>query len=807
MGNAPTMTNDGSSQVDHPSPGLSGDGAQSRPNFGETLAHGEASSSDPSGGKTPTAASAAEWIGRRLNRYELRSLLGTGGMGVVYLAHDTLIERDVAIKMLPAELSADETALARFLAEAKAAGKLSHPNVVGIYEVNQQGEAYYLVMEYVGGGTIAEELQRSGALSVLSATQIVADACRGLAAAHAVGLVHRDIKPENLLRAADGSVKVADFGLAKQTLGATMHLTREGSVAGTPYFMSPEQCESRPVDARSDIYSLGATYYSLLTGDQPYQDAGSIVQIMYAHCSGETLDPQKSNAALPDACSQIVKRAAAKLPEDRYQSAAEMLADLNAVIATLSGAANFALPSQSGLTAIGRAEKQQAVPTQTTRRRWLAAGVLGAIGIAAAIGGWAILRDTGPRAGNSQDKSSAGVPTALPVPSGPPIKVGVLHSLSGSMRESESPVVDATLLAIDEINRSGGVLGRPVEAIVRDGRSDPKIFAEEARKLIVEENVCTVFGCWTSASRKTVVPIFERFNSLLVYPVQYEGLEQSPNVVYLGATPNQQIVPALNWAYGFSRKQNFFLVGSDYVFPRTANAIIRDELDELGGQVVGEEYLPLGSFDVQAVVDKIVAARPDVILNTINGDTNLPFFKRLRAAGVTPERTSTISFSIGEQEIRNLDLAAMAGDYAAWNYFQSLDTPENKKFVELFRAKYGPQRALTDPMEAAYVGVKLWAGAVRQAGIDDAVKIRAAFGDQKIAAPEGEITIDRATRHAFKTPRIGRINAQGQFDVVWSDVKPERPLPFPRSRSRQAWEEFQKNLFADWGDQWEAPSK
>jgi urea transport system substrate-binding protein len=480
-----------------------------------------------------------------------------------------------------------------------------------------------------------------------------------------------------------------------------------------------------------------------------------------------------------------------------------MLADLNAVIATMSGAHAIQLPSQSGVHALPAGRP---TPPLSNRRTWLAAAALGALGALVAVAGLMLLRDSGSNTAGADGPNAGGAPLAVPVPTGPPIKVGVLHSLTGSMEESESPVVDATLLAIDELNAAGGVLGRPVEAIVRDGRSDPEVFAEQARKLIVEEKVSTVFGCWTSATRKTVVPIFERHDNLLVYPVQYEGLEQSPNVVYLGATPNQQILPAIDWAFAFGHKRKFFLVGSDYVCPRTANAMIRDELAELGAEVVGEEYLPLGTYEVQEVVDKIAAVRPDVILNTINGDTNVPFFRRLRAAGVTPDRASTISFSIGEQEVQHLNPDQMAGDYAAWNYFQTLDTPANKKFVAVFRDKYGPQRVVTDPMEAAYIGVKLWAGAVRDAQSDEPAKIRRAFGGQKILAPEGEVTIDPATQHALKTPRIGQINAEGQFEVVWSDVKPEPPQPFPPPRSREAWEAFLQELYAGWGDRWSAPS-
>jgi len=762
--------------------------------LGETMAHGDTSST---GGVAPRAGQADQWIGRKIDRYLVRELLGTGGMGVVFLAHDTMIERDVAIKMLPEELSSSQNALGRFLAEAKSAGKIAHANVVSIYEIDQHENSYYLVMEYVGGGTIATELER-GPLSVLAATKILADACRGLAAAHAVGLVHRDIKPANLLRSHDGAVKIADFGLAKQTLGATLNLTQEGSVAGTPYFMSPEQCEALPVDSRSDIYSLGATYYSLLSGEHPYQDAGSIVQIMFAHVKGPPLDPRKVNPSVPRACCEIVQRATAKRPEDRYQSAAEMLADLEAVIATLSGA-EIQLPSHTGVGPAVRMPSTTLAPAVPTRRNWLIAAGLAAVGLAAGLGGFAVLRDSG-----EARQPDPALPVVL---SGEPIRVGVLHSLSGSMEESESPVVDATLLAIDELNASGGVLGRPVEAVVRDGRSNSQAFAEEAENLLTKENVCTVFGCWTSADRKTIVPIIERHNNLLVYPVQYEGLEQSPNVIYLGATPNQQIIPALDWLYAFQRKRKFFLVGSDYVFPRTAGAIIRDELKQLGGEVVGEAYLPLGSYDVQKVVDQIVAAKPDVILNTINGDTNVPFFRRLHAAGITSDKIPTISFSIGGPELRHFDRGTLAGDFAAWSYFQSLDTLDNQRFVSLFQEKYGSQRVLNDPMEAAYIGVKLWAAAVQQAGSTDPEKIRAAFVQQKIMAPEGEVRIDPATQHAYRTPRMGRITADNDFEVVSSDVKPEPPRPFPPSRSRAEWEKFLADLHTQWGGRWSAPAK
>src|SRR5262249_51211479 len=272
---------------------------------------------------------------------------------------------------------------------------------------------------------------------------------------------------------------------------------------------------------------------------------------------------------------------------------------------------------------------------------------------------------------------------------GPPIKVGVLHSRTGTMAISERPVIDATLLAIEEVNEKGGVLGRPIEAVIEDGQSDNATFAARAEKLITQDKVATVFGCWTSASRKTVLPVFEKHDHLLFYPVQYEGLEQSPNVVYTGAAPNQQIIPALKWCLTFLKKRKFFLVGSDYVFPRAANAILRDQARALGADIVGEEYLVLGSSDVGDIVRKIGAARPDAILNTINGDSNTAFFRALRAAGVTPDRIPTISFSISEEELSGLSTKDLIGDYAAWNYFQSVERPQNQAFVKRFQDRYG----------------------------------------------------------------------------------------------------------------------
>lgn len=384
---------------------------------------------------------------------------------------------------------------------------------------------------------------------------------------------------------------------------------------------------------------------------------------------------------------------------------------------------------------------------------------------------------------------------------GEPIRVGILHSLTGTMAVSELPVVDATLLAIEEINETGGILGRLIEPVVADGKSDWPTFASEAERLITKEKVSVVFGCWTSASRKTVQPIFEKYDHLLFYPVQYEGLEQSPNIVYLGAAPNQQIIPAVMWSMENLGKR-FFLVGSDYVFPRTANAIIAEYVKARRGEILGEEYIVLGDNDAAGVVQSILDAQPDVILNTLNGEINVSFFEELRRVGIHPDDIPVMSFSIGENELAAMKVEGMEGDYACWNYFQSIKNQPNTEFVTAFKAKYGESRVLGDPMEAAHIGVNLWAQAVRQAGSDAPAEVNRVIGGGSMNAPEGIVSIDLQNRHLWKTVRIGRINREGQFDIVWTSDKPVRPNPYPGHRTKPEWDAFLSALYDGWEGNW-----
>jgi urea transport system substrate-binding protein len=386
-----------------------------------------------------------------------------------------------------------------------------------------------------------------------------------------------------------------------------------------------------------------------------------------------------------------------------------------------------------------------------------------------------------------------------------PIKVGVLHAMTGTMAISEKSLIEATQMAIDEINAAGGVLGRQIEPIIADGASDPNVFAAEAERLISEEQVSTIFGCWTSACRRTVRPVIERLDHLLFYPLQYEGLEQSPNIVHLGATPNQQIVPALKWAFWSNRKK-IYLVGSDYVFPRVANRIIRDFVKKWRGEIVGEKYVLLrGSHDVAAMVADIVRVRPDVIFNTINGDANVAFFKALRQAGITPEDIPTVSFSITESELQNMETALMVGDYASWNYFQSIKGDKNRAFIDGYRKRYGRDQVVGDPMEAAYAGVHIWARAVEAAGSSEVADIRANVGNIGFDGPGGMTYVEADNLHVWKKTRIGRIAEGGQFDIVWESDNPIRPDPYPPYRSQESWDAFLQSLYEGWGDRWYNP--
>jgi urea transport system substrate-binding protein len=377
-----------------------------------------------------------------------------------------------------------------------------------------------------------------------------------------------------------------------------------------------------------------------------------------------------------------------------------------------------------------------------------------------------------------------------------PIKVGILHSLSGTMAISETSLKDVALMTIEEINANGGVLGRKIEPVVVDPASNWPLFAEKARELIQKDKVAVVFGCWTSVSRKSVLPVFEELNGLLFYPVQYEGEESSYNVFYTGAAPNQQAIPAVEYLMsdqGGGAKR-FVLLGTDYVYPRTTNKILRYFLTSKGvaEEDIMETYTPFGHSDYQTIVadiKKFATGKRTAVISTINGDSNVPFYKELGNQGLKAEDIPVVAFSVGEEELRGIDTKPLVGHLAAWNYFMSIDTPENKAFIAKWKAYVkkhnlpgGDKRVTNDPMEATYIGIKMWAQAVDQAGTTDVNAVRQAVGYQKVKAPSGfEIQMDAENHHLHKPVFIGEVQEDGQFQIVWKTPGPIKA---------QAWSPF-----------------
>lgn len=366
-----------------------------------------------------------------------------------------------------------------------------------------------------------------------------------------------------------------------------------------------------------------------------------------------------------------------------------------------------------------------------------------------------------------------------------PIRIGILHSQTGTMAISEVSLRDVALFAVDEINRAGGVLGRAVEPVVKDPRSNVNnLFARRARALLEEDRVAAIFGCWTSSSRKAVLPVVEELNGLLFYPLQYEGNESSRNIVYAGSTPNQQILPAIDWlrSEAGGSKRRFFLVGSEYVFPKTAAYVIARHLEATvpDSSIVGQQYKPLGSKDFGEVVAAIKSASPDVIINMVNGESNVAFFGELARQGISAATLPVLSTSVGEDELRSFLPELVQGHLAAWSYFQSLRDPRNKDFVSRYRDEFGIERVLDDPMVSAYCAVHLWKRAVKMAGSTEVDAVRAAFGHSvEFDGPGGLIRIDPRTQHAFKRCRIGRIRNDLQFDIVHESNRAIPPDPYP----------------------------
>jgi urea transport system substrate-binding protein len=385
------------------------------------------------------------------------------------------------------------------------------------------------------------------------------------------------------------------------------------------------------------------------------------------------------------------------------------------------------------------------------------------------------------------------------------IKVGILHSLSGTMAISETTLKDTVLFLIDEQNKKGGILGKKLEAVVVDPASNWPLFAEKARELITKDKVAVVFGCWTSVSRKSVLPVFKELNSILFYPVQYEGEESSRNVFYTGAAPNQQAVPAVQYLMGEEggAAKRWVLEGTDYVYPRTTNKILEAFLKSKGvaAEDIKINYTPFGYSDWQTEVAAIkqfaAAGKKTAVVSTINGDANVPFYKELANAGIKASEIPVVAFSVGEEELAGIDTKNLVGHLAAWNYFETVKNPTNEGFIKQWHAFIkNPKRVTNDPMEAHYIGFKMWAQAVRQAGTTDVDAVRQAMYGQKVQAPSGFTSVMNTNHHLSKPVMIGEIRPDGQFDVVWQTKEPIKA---------DAWSPHlpeDKGKIADWTYPW-----
>jgi urea transport system substrate-binding protein len=744
-----------------------------------------------------------------LAHYRITGVLGEGGMGCVFDAFDTSLHRRVALKVLKPDLAANPSFRERFLLEARAAAQLPDDYIITIYQVGIENDVPFLAMKFLHGESLEHRLQRDGRLPALEILRIGREIALGLSAAHDRGLIHRDIKPANLWLEtpppeSGGSnrprlsfeklyrVKILDFGLARP-INDSRRLTATGLIVGTPQYLAPEQARGQPLDHRCDLFSLGIVLYRMATGILPFDGSDTLAQLT-ALAVAQPRPIEELTPDVPVGLRRLIHQLLERDPNKRPQTALAVVEELRTLEKCERPTERLAENGDP------RGERKRGLlrhPSRSNRRRWLlASGLLCLLMMGGGLTWWFSGRHQLP---------SAEADKAAPVSNEEPIKVGILFSLRGPMAASGAAAHDAAQFAVDELNKQGGLLGRRVLGIHEDGASNQERFKEAAEKLINEDRVCAIFGTRASVNRKVVKEVVEKNDHLLFYPMQFEGLEDSPNIIYLGAAPNQQIFPALEYMLGKQGKRRLFLIGSDYVYPRSANAILRDYVKNRFPQVqiLDERYIPYGGTEVREAIRAIQQKKPDLIVNTINGDTNSAFFRELFDVGIRADTTPVISFSVSENDLIGIGDAGV-GHYAAWSYFQSLDLPQNREFVRRFNERFS-RRVISDPMETVYFSVHLWAQAVQAAGSAEPRAVREALTKgREFEAPEGSVRIDRQTRYTWRPMRIGRVKADGQFEILkdtdtgWAVP----PQPFPPTRSQAEWEKFLNDLYAGWGNTW-----
>jgi urea transport system substrate-binding protein len=779
----------------------------------------------------------------RLGQYRVLRLLGIGGMGFVFEAEEITLHRRVALKVLRHDLGNELENRQRFLREARAAAAIHSDHVVTIYQI-VEGDPPYLVMQYLTGESLQSRIEELSSITLREALEIARQTAEGLAAAHAIGLIHRDIKPANLwLEKAPGAdretnvvsnlhlpppssaplgrVKILDFGLARRTSGETS-LTSTGFIVGTPNYMSPEQASGIEVDPRSDLFSLGCVLYTTLTGELPFPGT-SAMAVMMALANKTPISAHLVNSRIPKAIAEFVDRLLEKDPNKRPQSAREVAAELDKLLSKFTESPSLLLPLPTSRkapavtpaafeTLLTDNDKTQprdnpspppsgSAVTHPTHHRspllWITFS-LAVITIGIVI--FLAFRKREP----APEKDAAAQQAAAT----DPIVVGVLHSRNGRMASIEKPIIDSTLLALEELNSKGGVLGHRLRILLEDGKSDPDEYARAAEKLLTADKAVAIFGCWTGTSRRTVRPVLERNNGLLFFPAATEGLEQSPRIVYLGPAPNQYLLPAVDYLTDTLKKKRIIVVGSDSIFPRTVAQIVMDHLrTKKDVEYLGAKFLPIAATSTFQFVRQISFTKPDAIINCIYGTANASFFADLGKESFTPARPTTMSISISQNEIKAMNPSALAGDYLAASYFQGVDRPEGKDFVQKMKLKYGRDTIATDAMGAAYGSVNLWAKTVTEIGSTEPSEVLKAIRGQEFEGPRGRVKIDPDNLHTWLPARIAKIRADGELDLVNGPGLNERiaPIPYPSSRTPERWDEFARGLNFQWNGKWQAP--
>lgn len=776
--------------------------------------------------------------GTSLGRYLLLRRLGRGGMGVVYEAEDNLLNRRVAVKLLPHDKVPRARTLERFFVEAQVAARLNHPNIIGIFDLGERSGNFYIVMELLNELSLGGYLRKHGALPWPEATRIAADCCAALHEAHLAGLVHRDIKPDNILCSPGGVVKVADFGLVKELAHRSPDgapLTQDDAILGSPQYMSPEQCRSQPVDSRCDIYSLGATYYSMLTGRPPYESTIPMM-LMLQHCSSPLPDPRELLPEIPETCVEILQLAMQKSPDERFRTAAEMREALESVLSgAAKGAYSFLLPTSAPRQPIrqrrseelraaleeengdghtlstsspgaGAATRRPKELESSEERRMAMLEAALAMAPTAPIFrpskaqvwrsryGRAVLATTALLAalvvtimGRQLGRMFGEEPLAKAA-ARPPLKVGIVHSLSGPLSPVARPVVDATLLAIDELNERGGLLGRSIEAVVVDGKSETESFAAATERLLSRDKVEVIFGGLHPSSRRGIGQVVQAHAQLLLDPGDSEGLEDSGNTFYFGGVPSQRIEPALRYSVKTLGYKRFFLLGSDQACARALSALLHDGISELGGKVVGERLVASGAPDFGGAIKKIASAEPELVVSTLRGDANVYFFRAWQKRDKRLRDLPVLSLALDENILTLLDGTDLSQNYLAGSYFQAVERPENADFIQRFRRKYGLHQVVTEAMEAAYASVYLWAQAVRAGGELQNGALPRLLRAQTLQAASALYRFEPNSNYVWKAFHLMRIGAGNKLELVESAPALIRPQVFPASRPRTQWE-------------------